>query len=298
MMIRATQSPGLSAATAPPERRATGAQRMIDVAVTRIEAEGMSVGLDNIRMEKVIEEAGVSRATAYRRWSTRDDFLADVLVETVRRTSLIPETPDDLTRILQVIAEHQDTLGTEQGRRDVVVEGLRAAVDADVRRVVGSPRWRTFLSLSAAHPGLPAGRVAEEVAAALQRAEGEFNARRTEVYGRLCTLLDYRLTPPLTGDDGFYRLGSAAGSMMTGIVVRALPEPTWLDDRTTVALFGQSRAQGWSDPERQLVGVLLSHLEPDPNRPWTPERAAQMLTMVEEQVAALMSSQLDGGTPA
>ncbi|NNG19946.1 TetR family transcriptional regulator [Naumannella sp. ID2617S] len=114
-------------------------------------------------MERVIEQAGVSRATAYRRWPSREQFLADVLLETVRRTSLIPETEQDLVRLLALVDEHRPRLGSAQGRRDLIVDGLRMAMDADVRRLLGSPRSRTFLALSATYQGLPAGHVRDAV---------------------------------------------------------------------------------------------------------------------------------------
>lgn len=263
---------------------------MLDVAVARIEAEGMTVGLDNLRMESVITEAGVSRATAYRRWSTRDAFVADVLVEVVRRTSLIPETESDLARLVGLVVERRAQLGTAQGRRDLVVEGLRLAVDADARRIIASPRWRTFLSLSATYPGLPDGRVRDQVGAALAQAEAGFSARRAATYANLCGLIGYRLVPPLVAPDGFRLLGSATGAMMTGVAVRALPRPAWLDERTPARLFGQSYAADWSEPERHLAGVLFAHLEPDPAIAWSSERVDAMLARFEGEVAAMLAA--------
>lgn len=262
---------------------------MLDVAVARIEAEGMTVGLDNLRMERVIDEAGVSRATAYRRWSTRDEFVADVLVEVVRRTSLIPETESDIARIVALVRDRLPLLDTEQGRRDLVVEALRVAIDADARRILASPRWRTFLSLSATYPGLPPGRVRDHVGAALAEAEIGFSARRATTYANLCGLIGYRLVPPLTAPEGFGVLGSAAGAMMTGLALRALPRPAWLDERTPARLFGQSQPADWSEPERHLAGVLFAHLEPDPDIAWGPETVAALLARFEGQVTEMLA---------
>lgn len=262
---------------------------MLDAALARIEAQGMTVSLADVGMEAVIAEAGVSRATAYRRWPSREAFLADVLVETVRRTSLIPETEQDLVRLLEVVDDHRAGLGSEQGRRDLVVEALRVSVDLDVRRIVASPRWRTFVSLAATYQGLPEGAVREAVGSALAEAEEAFVARRAEIYANLVGLIGYRLAPPLQGDDGFRALSGATGAMMTGVVLRALPRPAWLDERHTARLLGASREAPWSEPERLLVGLLLSHLEPDPDLAWDDATIEGLLTRLEGQVAELLS---------
>lgn len=260
---------------------------MIQVAVRRIERDGMTVGLDRIRMEEVIAEAGVSRASAYRRWPSRDAFLAEVLVAAVRHISLIPETEQDLARVMAVVEEHWSKLGTEQGRRNLVVEALREAVDADVRRLVVSPHWRTFLSLSATLPGLPEGDVRDAVAHALQETEEEVVARRVTIYAGLAELIGYRLA----GLGDLRTLSSAAGAMMTGLVLRASSDPAWLDRREAVALYDADRPSPWSEPERHLVGVLLAHLQPDPEVAWNESLLRARLDAFKEQVAALLAAE-------
>ncbi|WP_288800133.1 TetR/AcrR family transcriptional regulator [uncultured Arsenicicoccus sp.] len=271
---------------------------MLDVAVARIEAHGMTVSLADVGMEAVIAEAGVSRATAYRRWSSREAFLADVLVETVRRTSLIPETERDLARLLEVVRGHRPRLGSAQGRRDLVVEALRVAVDLDVRRIVASPRWRTFVSLAATYQGLPEGGVRDAVGEALAEAEDAFTTRRTAIYAHLVGLIGYRLAPPLEGDAGFRALADATGAMMTGVVLRALPRPRWLDERHTARLLGSSQEADWSDPERLLVGLLLSHLEPDPDLAWDDATIEGLLARLEGEVVELLAGPTRPVAPA
>lgn len=266
------------------------AERMIDVAVNDIESRGMTVGLDRIRMEEIIKAAGVSRATAYRRWASREEFLADVLVETVERTSLIPETPAEVAHLTDVIERHWAEVGSPQGRRNLVVEALRVSLDLDLRRILASPRWRTFLSLCATYPGLPEGRVRDAVGSALTRTETVFAERRAQIYADLADLLGYRLVPPLEGAQGFTSLANATGATMTGVVTRALPAPAWLDQRSSATAFGSTEPAPWSEPERILVGVLLSHLEPDPSIHWDAEaiteRRARFTARVREYLGS------------
>ncbi|GAB3709548.1 hypothetical protein GCM10028815_23900 [Mariniluteicoccus flavus] len=266
------------------------AERMLDVAVAQIEAEGMAVGLDQVRMERVIEAAGVSRATAYRRWSNRDAFVADVLVETVRRTSLIPETEQEVGQLVALVAARRGELHTRQGRRDLVVEALRISIDLDVRRIMASPRWRTYHSLSATYPSLPAGRVRDAVGGALIETERAFCERRAGIYANLAGLVGYRLVPPLAGHEGFLTMAGAAGAMMTGIVTRTLPDPAWLDRRTPGALFGASREAAWSDPERFVVGLVLGHIEPDPTLTWDSGHVDALLGAFADQVSQMYAT--------
>lgn len=270
------------------------AQRMLDVAVAQIEVEGMTVGLDGIRMERVIEQAGVSRASAYRRWPSREAFEAEVLVETVRRTSLVPETEGDIEALREVLQRHLPRLGEEQGRRDLVVEALRVSTTPDIRRISGSPRWLTYLSLLASYPSMAPGEVRDAVGGALLEAEQGFTARRAEIYADLASLVGYRLVPPMAGDEGFRALGSAAGSIMSGVVLRVLVDPDWLEQRQELCLFGASEPAPWSEPERHLVGLLLSHLEPDPAIEWSQARVAETLARFEQQAVALVS---EAGAP-
>lgn len=260
------------------------AARMLGVAVDRIAREGMTVGLDGLRMEKVIKEAGVSRATAYRRWPSRDQFVADVLVEVVRRTSLIPERPDDLRRLVELVETHAEGLLTTDGRRALVVEALRVSVDSDVRRLLDSPQVRTFISLSATYQGLPDGAVRDAVGSALRDTEQSFIRRRSEVYANLAALVGYRLRP---GSAGLDALASAAGLMMTGILVRALPDRAWLDERVEAAPFGGAAAS-WSEPERLLVGLLLTEIEPDPALEWDVDTIDQFRERFEQQVGEML----------
>lgn len=263
--------------------RGAAAERMLQVAAARIEVEGMSVGLDQVRMEQVIEEAGCSRATAYRRWPSREAFVADVLVEVVRRTSLLPETEQEVAQLVKLVAASRDRLGSETGRRDLVVEALRVSVDFDVRRLVGSTRWRTFLSLSATHQSLPEGPLRESVGDALRGAEATHVARRAAIYANLAFLIGYR--PTLLGT--YETLASASGAMMTGVVVRATVDPGWLDRREVASLYGASESAPWSEPERHLVGVLLAHLEPDPQIEWGPGGVRDRLAIFQAQAAAM-----------
>ncbi len=274
--------------------RGDSVTRMLDAAVDRILDEGMTVGLEGLRMEEVIKDAGVSRATAYRHWPSRDQFVADVLVEVVRRTTLIPERPEDLHRLLALVDEHAADLTSPDGRRGLVVEALRVSIGSDVHRLLESPQMRTFISLSATYQGLPEGTVRETVGAALVETEHGFIRRRAAIYANLAMLVGYRLRD---GSEGFEALSSAAGLIMTGIIMRALPDPAWLEERRTAALFGGPTAQ-WSEPERLITGILLDRLEPDQTIDWDRDTIDAFRDRFEHQVRDILGAPAEPPTMA
>ncbi|RLP09507.1 TetR/AcrR family transcriptional regulator [Propionibacterium australiense] len=287
----------------PPPRRRISEQetrrRVLDQAGDRLVEQGLSVGLDAIRMEQVIADAGVSRASAYRCWPHRTDFLADVLVHAISRTSLIPEDDETIARLLGALEARREVLDTEQGRRDVVVEALRVSLDADIRRMLASPKWRLFMALSVTHQTLPDEGLRATVAGSLDEMEHALAQRRAGVYEAMAAMIGYRQRPPWIGAEGFMALSQLSGLAMRGVLSRALGDPSWLDERTELTLFGASEPAPWSQPEIAMTTVLLGHLEPDPSIDWTPERIAASEERFAEIAASLggATTEDDDGAP-
>lgn len=261
-------------------------ERVLGLASDLLIEQGLSVGLEAVGMERVISAAGVSRASAYRRWPSRADFLADVLVHTLRRTALIPESSEDIRRLVDILETRRAGLVTEQGRRDIVVEALRVSLDTDVRRTLASDKWRLFMALSATHQGLPDVGLRETVVTELASMEHAMVERRADVYTMMAEMIGYRQRAPWSGREGFLMLSALAGLTMRGVLSRALGDPGWLDERDELVLFGTSAPAPWSQAEIALATILLGHLEPDPLIEWTPQR----ITAAEQQFSQVAAS--------
>lgn len=248
--------------------------RVIAAAVEQIREHGVAVSLDRISLEDAIVASGVPRATAYRRWPSKREFLREVLVQVVRQTHLDPETDDDLATLRGLVQAHRGEFGTPEGRRTFVVESLRVAADSDYRRLAGSRQWRDHLALRATCDSLPAGELRDVVTAELAHAERAFAGRRATVYARLPGVLGYRLVPWLDTEAGFSVMAAAAGALITGLVVR----PGLIRDPTFRAqAFGSSVEADWTTESYSLAALILSYLEPDPHVDWTPARVASAL---------------------
>lgn len=270
-----------------PRPRSTAGDRVVQAAIRRIHERGVSVGLDGISLEDAIASSGVSRATAYRHWPSRADFLRAVLVQIVRETRLEPEGIEEIDAIRAFVTDRREDASTDAGRRTIVVESLRIAVDADFRRLASSREWTDYLALRATCTSLPQGELRETVTSEIAAAERGFLMHRASVYSRLPQLLGYRLVPPLAGQSGFEVMADAMGALMTGLVVRASVAP----DRTPfrAKAFGSSLAAEWTRTSYALVASFLSFLEPDPELEWTAERALATVAAFEELTEVIQS---------
>lgn len=263
--------------------------RLLRTAVDRIHREGLTVGLDHLSLEAVIAESGVSRATAYRHWPNKREFLREVLREVVRTTQLTGEPREEIAALRALLDARRPQLRTEQGHRDLVVEGLRLAADSDFRRMSTDPAWRTYLALTVTASGVRDDELRTDLQARLREAEASFVARRSRVYSLLPRLLGYRLVAPLAGEAGFETVSAATGAMMTGLIVSSLARPELATETAELAPFGSSRAAAWSAPALHLTGVILAYLEPDPSVEWSASRVQEsvdFLAQLEEELVA------------
>jgi AcrR family transcriptional regulator len=246
------------------------AARVVAAAVDRLREHGVTVGLDQISLEHAIAASGVSRATAYRRWPSRQEFLREVLIQVVRQTRLEPETEEDLAALRGLAESQGESLASEPGRRTFVVESFRLAAESEYLRLAASREWRDHLALRATCDGLPGGELRDTVAAELADAEKKFATRRAAVYARLPALLTYRLVPWLDQQTGFDVMAAAAGAIMTGLIVR--PGLSHSTAPFRARAFGSTIEAQWTIESYSLVALILSYLEPDPEIEWNETR--------------------------
>lgn len=260
--------------------RSKPSDRIVDAAIARIRERGITVGLDGISLEEAIAASGVSRATAYRHWPSRTEFLREVLVRVVRDAHLEPEGTEEVDTIRAFVAARRDDLATSAGRRTLVVEVLRISLEADFRRLAASREWRDYLALRATCSSLPEGDLRTTVTAELAAAERSFVAHRAAVYSRLPMLLGYRLIAPLADGVGFDVMSEAMGALMTGLVVRASVAEETASFRARA--FGSSLESRWTSTTYALVAAVLSYLEPDPSIRWTTARITASVALFDE----------------
>lgn len=265
---------------APPPRRRRRApdtsvvERVLEAGLGLVHEHGLDAGLGGVGFEEAIRRSGVARATAYRRWPTREAFTAAVLVRLAREVDLVTGVLDDLPAIVADVLGDGSALLLPQGRRDVVVELFRRLVEADFAALLASPAWRTHVMLSAVCTRLPDAHLRAEVTTAIATSDAHRTHHRARVYARWCGLSGYRLVAPLQGDDGFRQMSEAVGAVFTGCLVKAQYEPALVVPAPPVAAFGASRPAPWTPQTYATTAVLLAHVEPDPQVVWDPAAVA------------------------
>lgn len=241
---------------------------MLDAALELLAESGVSVALDGLRLEDVIRRADVSRTSAYRRWPTREAFLDDVLVELAQGADLADVGARVGAEGTALLAEHRDALTTPSGRHTLFVDLLRLSFQTDLEATLAAPQFQTYLALRAAFVGVPSDELRDTLRSALAHSERRAVARGATVLTGACTLLGLRLTGPLgAGPDGPTTLARAIAATTTGFVVAALADPDVVRESRRVAAFGSPREAAWSVPALTLTGLVLAHVEADPDAP-------------------------------
>jgi AcrR family transcriptional regulator len=251
-------------------------QRMLDTALAMVERDGLTVGLDHISVEEVIQRAGVSRAAVYRRWPYKDLFHADLLRELARGAAPAAAVDEEETRRLlgSVLAARPGDLGTPEGRHRLVVEMLRVSAAREFEAIHRSAAWRTYLALEATFLGLPGGELRAEVGEALRASEERFAERVARGWEEVATALGYRPRPAAGGS--FPLIGTLACAAMRGLALMALPDPGLPDREVTADPAGAGPA-GWSLIGLSAASIAVTFLEPDPGVTWDDRRTAAVL---------------------
>ncbi|MDA0634246.1 TetR/AcrR family transcriptional regulator [Nonomuraea sp. MCN248] len=249
-------------------------RRMLDAALALVEQDGLTVGLDHISVEDVIQRAGVSRTAVYRRWPYKDLFHADLLRELARGAAPASAVDEEATRRLlgSVLDGRAAEPATPQGRHDLLTEMLRVSAADDFEAIHRSAGWRTYLALQATFLSLPDGELRADVGEALRLSESRFVDRVARGWELVATALGYRPRPEAGG--GFPLIATLACASMRGLVLMALPDPELLTRRVPANPTGASTPADWSLIGLAAAGIGVTFLELDPGVTWDDERTA------------------------
>ena len=252
------------------------ATRLLECALDKIRERGLAVTVDHIGFEEVIKAAGVSRATAYRRWPSRQAFLSAVIAAAVQRVRLTPEGVDDVRALKGYLESTVLDWADAQQRRNAVVALLHIAVQADFERTLGSTDTQTYYGLTATCRNMQDAEVRAAAQAALKSAAARMAGYRSRIYRLLPDRMGYRLAPGLDPDTGFDLMSDAAGAMMYGLTVTAYNDPGFATRTFPTAAWGSTEVEEWTAPAHHLVGLVLSYLQPDPDIVWDEDRIARV----------------------
>ncbi|MBO0885942.1 MAG: TetR/AcrR family transcriptional regulator [Acidimicrobiales bacterium] len=252
-------------------------RRLLDAATNALSRTGLTVSLDHLSLEELIQDAGVSRSAVYRRWPSKDQFLRDLMTDLARNAppSIVDE---EIQAIENLIADRAEQLRTPEGRDALMAEAIRQLGLMDFEIFSHSPRWRTYLALNAAYVSISDDDARAQVRTALAQAENAHRRAVAKALELLTGLLGYRVRPETAAS--FDTVATLLSAAMRGLLTMATSDPALGAQRLWAAPFWPTERVDWSLPALAVGAVITALLEPDPDIEWEPHRAMALLEAV------------------
>ncbi|AND15717.1 hypothetical protein C5C18_10400 [Rathayibacter tritici] len=172
---------------------------MITTAREVVSTHGLTVSFAHLPMEEYIRLAEVPRSSVYRIWSTREEFVADLIGEIFVRDRYAEgaelETRQE-TREVRKRFSH--LLVTAAGRRQVGWEMIRIGARANAESLRRSADWSSYNALLACTFSMEAGPARDAVQATAKRIEGMLTRRMRDFYEEFLELIGASLRPGFT----------------------------------------------------------------------------------------------------
>ena len=231
---------------------------MLEVAVERVQAEGLLLGYENIELEDLIRVAGVPRSTVFRIWPDRAAFVADLLRALFEADPNFGSGFDQPTLSLldDVIAANADAMRTVEGRQIALREAIRATVAHNMFTVDTTAAWRVYRTLSAALASGDAVPGGENIRVQLEEIVDKYVVRMAEVYRELNAFFGLRMREGLSERD----LAVAIVAVIDGIGDHRRISPALIGSSRNVAV-GPEGAREWHLAAIAVYGVYTAFTE-------------------------------------
>jgi AcrR family transcriptional regulator len=233
-------------------------ERMLAAARGVIAVNGLTVGFAHLPMEEYIRLAEVPRSSVYRIWSTREEFVADLIGEVfVHDRYAGGDDPEAQELMHQVYERHTDRLATSIGRRAVAWEMIRIGANANMANLRRSVDWSSYNALLACTFSMEEGPAREAVRATAKRIETMLTHRMQAFYQDMLDVFRGSLRP------GFTTLQLAH---LTAIVIDGLAHRSRLIDEELDAVITAPGLTGepvpWNLAAWTIRSIVEGMLEP------------------------------------
>lgn len=256
-------------------------ERMLEEAHRMVTRLGVTASLEDLSMEDVIAAAAVPRASVYRLWPYRGDFIGDLLEHMASPDWFGSGSYDvgTLKLATETVIAHKDRMFTPEGRLAVTSEAIRVAAERNYDYIASDPNWKIYISLIATSGGARDPVTRARVAAALAESDARFTTNMATFYGLMGLLMGFRPRPSCTYD----HLAAAGAAVVEGLALRrvlvATAEAADGDDpRTRLGALVADRVRGpgldgdaeWSLAALGFLGVFKALIEPVPVEEYDP----------------------------
>lgn len=260
-----TGDQGVSTAQ-PRSGRMTAAQirrRMLDAALAGIGRNGMTLGFPDLQMDQVIAAAGVSRSSVYRLWKSKDAFVGELLNEVA--ATFADQLSDDLAlrTAIEIVASRPDLHATPEGRRRLILELIRVALEQNYYNTIDSAAWQSFLATSAALLANDGSESLRRVAETLRRGSDRFVDGMADFHEAMTRLLGFKLRDEFVG--GFTLYAVLGSSIVEGLAVRHLSNPAVTDNFYLGPPTVSDEPTEWAPSAIGFLAIFEMFLEPDPD---------------------------------
>lgn len=249
-------------------------EKLLQQATRHIETVGASMGMPDVVLKRMIDDAGVSTAHFSQVWPSTEAFLAELFCELANQAQVDRADTGTLLSTWRYLSMRIDDLRSVQGRRSVLEDVIRTAADYNFEAVTSSNKWRTYAALSATIMSWSDESARERILEALRASEFAFVDTMETFYRNVLPTIGYRLKPAF-GDD-YQPFVVAAASVIEGLGIVRSTVPALVEAHFDL---GNDRAGGngsWSAASLAFMGVVDAFIEPDPD--FTPDVAIARLS--------------------
>jgi hypothetical protein len=212
--------------------------------------QGVQISLEELSFEKVIENAEVSRSSAYRLWPYKGDFVDDLLCylagPTMLGRSALDRDTIDLVRSIVVSgsASPQDP----QEQRRVLLQAVREGVAQSFKAITESREWYIYVALNAAVKSAGNDESRLRIAAALLESQMNLIDKFADLYRQMLTATGTRLR-----DEAYTvrHMAVAGAAIVEGLALRQI---------LTMAVYGAKRPPSMPDHDWSLANLINDEL--------------------------------------
>jgi AcrR family transcriptional regulator len=256
-------------------------RRMLAHGAALIDASGLAVSFDALRMDDLIRDAGVSRSSVYRLWPTRDAYLGDLLAEIGRRTGADLAHRDAFALVARTLRAKPEVLATAETRIAALYEAMRVAIRDTFYGTVSSTAWRTSIALAVTAPSIDDEATAHALLDALAERQRILSDRLVGYYRAAIPAFGFRLRPQF-GDD-WSTFAVLVNATIQGLSILRPHSPELTDAERLLSPAADIPAAAWSLSALSFAALFQFFFEADPG--FDPVRTAALLTDVETRLA-------------
>jgi hypothetical protein len=257
-------------------------QRMLDAGRDLAVEAGVTLTIENLRLEEIIQRARVPRSSVYRMWAYREAYLEDLLYYLAGEGSWFSDRPvldpETFTVVKQILTDNGELMATPEGRFALLREVTRISADRNYTALTESAQWRLHMALVATLGSTWTGETRTRIAAALEDAQRVSRESIVAVLAFLMQMLGMRLRDPAFTLD---HVQMAGGLLVQSLALRNVQVQATIRDgkasnpesvRANELLNDPVPGPGlngeqvpWSLVARSYLALLESFIEPDPD---------------------------------